>query len=264
MRISYRQQHNTDYWEERWNNVSIDAPMHNVHSYPLKYAEMTVADRQGAILEAGCGPGRIVKFYHDAGYKITGIDFIGSVIDKLKQESPDLDLAQADIRDLNFASGSFRYVLAFGLYHNLETGLEQALSETARVLEEGGRLCASFRADNIQNRIVDRLAERKKPETQALHKKKFHKINFTEREIIKLIEGADFIIENIYPVENMPLLYKFRFFRHKKHKVFNESLGRKQGYQLNILGGLIQKLLIGLFPKQFCNVFVLIARKAAH
>ncbi len=262
MRISYRHQNNYDYWEERWSNVSIDAPMHNVQSYPLKYAEMAVADKTGAVLEAGCGPGRIVKFYHDAGYKITGIDFIGSVIDKLKQESPDLDVAQGDIRNLQFPAESFRYVLAFGLYHNLEKGLDEALAETARVLEPGGKLCASFRADNIQNRIVDKLADRKKDKAAENKERKFHKINFTEKEIIRYVEDADFIIERIYPVENMPLLYKFKFFRHQDHKIFNESLGRKQGYQLNLLGSTIQKILLSIFPKQFCNLFVLIARKA--
>ncbi len=261
MRISYRHKHNSDYWEERWSNVSIDAPMHNVDSYPLKYAEIAISNKPGAILEAGCGPGRIVKYYHNAGYKITGIDFIGSIIERLKQESPELDLEQADIRKLRFASGAFKYILAFGLYHNLETGLEQALSETARVLEPEGRLCASFRADNIQNRIVDKLADRKKAPTAKTSEKKFHKINFTEKEIIKFIEDANFTIEHIYPVENMPLLYKFSLFRHRDHKVFNEALGRKQGYKLNFPGSIIQNALLRFFPKQFCNVFVVIARK---
>ena len=36
-------------------------------------------------------------------------------------------------------------------------------------------------------------------------------------------------------VTNMPLLFHFKIFRQKKQKIFNEHLGRAEGYQLNFL-----------------------------
>ena len=54
--------------------------------------------------------------------------------------------------------------MAFGLYHNLEFGLDSSIKETFRVLEPGGSVCASFRADNIQTKIVDWLTEKKRIE----------------------------------------------------------------------------------------------------
>ena len=59
----------------------------------------------------------------------------------------------------------------------------------------------------------------------------------------------------------MPLLYKFKFFRNKEHKQFDENLGRRDGYKLNLVGGLIQNFLIKFFPTHFCNLYVVIARR---
>ena len=65
----------------------------------------------------------------------------------------------------------------------------------------------------------------------------------------------------VFPVENMPFLYKFSFFREKRQKEFDENIARRDGYQLSILGNILQKFLINLFPNQFCNIYVIIAKK---
>ncbi len=161
MRITYRSANNKDYWTKRWDDIPADAPMENSDVYPLKYAAMTVKDKVGKILEAGCGAGRVLRYYHDRGYDIVGIDFIDVAISKLKEIDPTLQAEVGDITNLRFADQSFKYVLAFGLYHNLEHGLDKAIQETHRVLEKGGLVCASFRADNIQTRLTDCLADRK-------------------------------------------------------------------------------------------------------
>ncbi len=57
MRITYRNANNKDYWAKRWGDIPADSPMENADAYPLKYAQMTVKDKSGKILEAGCGAG---------------------------------------------------------------------------------------------------------------------------------------------------------------------------------------------------------------
>ena len=59
----------------------------------------------------------------------------------------------------------------------------------------------------------------------------------------------------------MPFLYKFKFFRYKTHKIFNESIARNEGYRLSFFGDILQFIIMKLFPNQFCNVFVVIAKK---
>ena len=261
MRITYRKANNKEYWTKRWADIPADRPMENRDVYPLKYAEMTILANDGPILEAGCGAGRILRYYHGRSYDIVGIDFIDVAIEKLRQIDRGLKVEVGDISNLRFESCSFKYILAFGLYHNIEHGLDKAVAETWRVLQKGGRICASFRADNVQTLLTDWLAGYRARKHADGEPRTFHKINLTQAEYCALFKNAGFEVEAIYPVENMPILYKFRFFRAASHKLFNENLARKEGYQLSSLGRACQRLLMRMFPYQFCNIYVLIARK---
>ena len=262
MRITFRHTNNKDYWTQRWADIPADDPMDNLNVYPLKYSELIIKKNDGPILEAGCGAGRVLRYYHGWGYDIIGIDFIEIAINKLKEIDPKLKIEVGDITALRFNNNSFKYVLAFGLYHNLENGLEDSVAETNRVLQTGGLVCASFRADNIQTKITDWLANNREnsPDNEP---RTFHKMNLTLHEFSSLFSRNGFEIGGIYPVENMPILYKFSFFRAKEHKIFNENMGRKEGYRLSKLGQIIQNGIMNYFPNQFCNIYVLIARKVS-
>lgn len=238
----------------------MDEPMENAAVYPLKYAAMTVKHNDARILEAGCGAGRILRYFHGRGYDIVGIDFVDVAISKLSAADSSLQVAVGDITNLKFGDAEFDYVLAFGLYHNLEHDLDRAVEETYRVLKSGGAVCASFRADNLQTRLTDWLAGRRQG-VQVRSARVFHKINLTRSEFETLFTRAGFQIEFVAPVENMPILYKFRFFRASSHKVFDENRARAEGYRLSSFGTGVQGLLMRLFPDQFCNIYVLIARK---
>jgi SAM-dependent methyltransferase len=263
VRITYRNADNKNYWTKRWADIPPDKPMENHDAYPLKYAELAVTAKDGPILEAGCGAGRILRYYHDRGYDITGIDFIEVAISKLKAIDPTLKAEVGDITQLRFPDAAFKYVLAFGLYHNLEHGLDRAVKETWRVLRKDGLVCASFRADNIQTRLTDWLADRRAKAPKAGAPRSFHKMNLTRNEYASLFTKAGFTIDAIYPVENMPILYKFAFFRAPSHRVFDENNARKEGYRLSGFGGMLQKGLMRFLPDQFCNIYVLIARRTS-
>ena len=261
MRVTWRKNGVKNYWANRWNDIPADEPMTNCNSYPLRYALETVNSKDGAILEAGCGAGRILRYYHDLGYDITGFDFIEVAVNKLKKVDCSLKVEVGDITQLKYKNEQFRYLLAYGLYHNLETGLDDAVKESWRVLEKGGRICASFRADNIQTRLTDWLANKKNKEVKSDESLGFHKLNLTRKEFTSVFEKAGFVIDKVFPVENMPILYKFSFFRARSHKNFNENIARSEGYKLSFLGKFLQRILMKLFPNQFCNIYVIIATK---
>jgi len=261
MRVTYRDHSVKDYWTSRWDGIPVDQPMENGKVYPLKYAEQTVKDREGKILEAGCGAGRILRYYHNQGADILGIDFIEVAVEKLKKIDQTLKVEVGDITALHFDNESFKYILAFGLYHNLEYGLDQAIKETYRVLESGGSVCASFRADNIQTKLTDWLTERRESRDSNVDIGSFHKMNLTRSEFKQAFKKAGFNIGSIVPVENMPILYKFYFFRASNHKQFDENVARAEGYKLSWFGQRLQSFLMRFFPDQFCNIYVLIAHK---
>ena len=198
MRITYRYKDNKAYWTKRWSDVPADKPMENQNVYPRKYAELTIRDNDGPILEAGCGNGRILRFYHNQGYEIIGFDFIEVAINKLKEIDPTLCVEVGDITKLRFENDSFKYLLAFGLYHNLENGLEDAISESHRILKNNGKVCASFRADNIQTRLTDWLTNRRSESSVNDEPPVFHKMNLTRNEFSSLFKNNGFEIECIY------------------------------------------------------------------
>jgi SAM-dependent methyltransferase len=257
MRISYRSRSVKDYWVNRWEKIPVDDNLNNQDVYPLKYSEMMIKNHDGRILEAGVGAGRLLRYYHQRGHDVEGIDFIEIAIKKLKAADQSLKVSVADIADLHYKNETFDYVLAFGLCHNLETSLDKAVQETFRVLKRGGRVCASFRADNLHTRLIDWLAER----NSLNGAKEFHKMNFKPRECENLLRQAGFQIEMIDAVENMPISYKFKLFRAKSHKIFNENKARAEGYRLSFLGYALQRALMRIMPNQFCNLYTVIAKK---
>ena len=161
MRKTYRNKNVKNYWLDRWDGVLVDNAMQNKSKYPLKCSLdilENVSKENAIILEAGCGTGRLLRYFHENQYNITGIDFAENAIIKIQDLNLDLKAEVGDICDLRFKNETFTHVLAFGLYHNFEENmLNKALIETHRVMKINGVLCASFRADNIQNWINDKF-----------------------------------------------------------------------------------------------------------
>ncbi len=259
MRETFRAENNKDYWEKRWSNIGVDEAMTNENIYPLKFTinAINYHDKNQKILEAGCGPGRIVKYLFNKGYNVTGIDFIKTAIDKIKKDNPSLNVSTQSIMKTNFNNEEFDTILAFGLYHNFKIDdVIISISETLRILKSGGILCFSFRLDNIQNFILDKLKENKKNDNKL-----FHKLNLKEKEIVKILKKFDLdIIEKKF-VTNMPLLFHFKIFRDTKQKKFDEHLGRAEGYGLNLIGKILNWVMINFFNKKYSNIIVLTCKK---
>ena len=182
--------------------------------------------------------------------------FIASVLAAIHGQDPTIPLAAGDITKLSFPDETFSAVLAFGLYHGLENGLEEAMAETRRVMKPGGLLCASMRLDNFQNRMADRMADK----TASARQRGFHKLNLTTAEFKALVHGAGFTVETVDYVENMSFLYKYSALRHASQRVFRESEARGAGYRFNLAGNILQRVAMALAPAQMANLAVITAR----
>jgi SAM-dependent methyltransferase len=124
MKIAYRRQKTKHYWKRRWSSLSEDKAILNPNVYPLKYAKMAIKSKDGKILEAGCGNGRVLGHYFNEGYKISGFDYIHIAAKKSQITAPSASIVCADVKSRPYFDGEFLTVLAFGLLHNLETGLK--------------------------------------------------------------------------------------------------------------------------------------------
>jgi len=155
-----------------WNNQQViqefataDVPLY----WETFFAIYRQANQASAcrVLDIGCGAGRNTEMLWRYGYLIEACDLHEGMIQATKNRLlrvqseglpyPLPNIKLADMCDLPYEDTSFHVVIANGVYHNVSSmqDLEQALSETARILVNNGMLClniftARFIADDIQ------------------------------------------------------------------------------------------------------------------
>ena len=98
-----------------------------------------------SILDAGCGHGRDLRFFHEWGYDVVGVDACESMIAAALSINANTPLRVMDIRALAYPSNSFDAVWALSVLHHLEDEhLTVALKEFRRTLVDNGLAFFSF------------------------------------------------------------------------------------------------------------------------
>jgi SAM-dependent methyltransferase len=225
----------------------------------MKYARMLLDDPQKLTLEIGCGLGRVLKHFHYLGFRVCGIERSDIAVKQLLAEDPALDVRAGDILDLPYNDQHFDTALAFGVVHNLETGMEQALAETARCLKPGGRFCISMRPDNLEMRLNESYWNWKQRSKRG-NERHFHRWLVGKREFQKMLRQYDLNTESVHYARNVSLLWRLPFLREKENGQ-KEGDRRARGYRLNAFGRVVDKFLMVAFPSQVCNVLVFIGHK---
>lgn len=254
MRKVFRYEQNAEYWDRRWQEVGVDRRgFEDLSIYPIAFAERIMASRPQHCLEIGVGSGRVLMHYHYQGLRICGVERSEVAVRQLREFDAGLDVRVGDALDLPFAAASFDAVLAYGVYHNLEDGVERGFAEVARVLRPGGRFSISMRPDNVEMRLNEsywRLRSRRL-KGKAM---RFHKLLITEGEGEALLRDAGLAVSAVLRARNMPILYRIPFLR--AWTGADERAKRARGYKLNALGRGMDALLQGIAPAQFCNGIV--------
>jgi SAM-dependent methyltransferase len=122
---------------------------------PPELLEYMSSHPPGRAIDLGCGTGTNVLTLAQAGWQVTGVDFIPKAIRLARQKAQraglQLDLRQADVTDMHGIAGPFELALDMGCYHGLETGKAEYLVELNRILAPGGHwLLYSFLNPNDQ------------------------------------------------------------------------------------------------------------------
>ena len=97
-------------------------------------------DKKGKVLDAGCGPGMMIRHLIDGNRKIVGLDLSPAMIRQCLQ-TPDLsagvEFLCGSVESLPFMDGIFDVVLAMGVLEYV-TEAAEAARELARVTEKDG------------------------------------------------------------------------------------------------------------------------------
>jgi len=96
----------------------------------------------GRAIDIGCGTGTNVITLAQAGWEVTGVDFVSRAIKtakrKVKKSGIEADLYVRDATDLEGIAGPFDLALDIGCFHSLGDSKAGYLSELDRVLAPGG------------------------------------------------------------------------------------------------------------------------------
>ena len=144
-----------DYWNRVAEDKSFTTPL------PLEeFAALT--PRDGAILDIGCGYGRVLAELAAHGFTdLRGLDFSEAMIARGMREFPGLDLAVRTGPDTGLPDESMDAVILFAVLTCIPDDDEQAalLAEAGRVLKPGGLLHVNDFLLNDDDRNLRRYAE---------------------------------------------------------------------------------------------------------
>jgi SAM-dependent methyltransferase len=125
-----------------WENAQT------VQRRDVAFWQRLAAAAGGAVLELGCGTGRITVPVARSGVRVTGIDRSLPMLERASRKlrraalTTHALLVRGDIRQLPFRRGRFPLVMApYGILQSLtrEADLAATLSSVARVMPKGGR-----------------------------------------------------------------------------------------------------------------------------
>lgn len=234
-------------WTDTWNKIGdISKSADNVRRdslslYFKKYFPLPPA----RILEGGCGTGRYVIAYRKMGYEISGVDFSGETIRRIKEQiDPSLPLYEADVRTLPFENGYFDCYYTGGVFEHFEEGPDLLLKEARRVLKKGGihlvsvpyvnllRRCRfSIASSRNENDFFMKRCPDSRYESHPIKGYRFCEYYFDKKAFTSHLEANGFLVEKAYPIDFVwgefgPLIHKFiSNFKAHKSKKFDEDDG---------------------------------------
>lgn len=194
------------------------------------------------ILEAGCGPGKIVfKLLHLKYNGVIGLDFSKDLINFCKKYSKDNNLGKSsnfkegDIMKIPFDDESFDKYLSFGVIeHFLKNDQKKIIREAYRILKKDGRIFItvpnSYSPNVFQRFLVSNYKK------YIVKKPMVYQKNISTKKIRKMFEDEGFKTIKCYNFAFDKAIT--RFFLLNYNKVF----GIKNPFSFNVIKNPIQKI----------------------
>jgi SAM-dependent methyltransferase len=149
---------NEKFWDANWRNPFPGSPV--VDGKLIRCIEKHL--KPGSrLLEGGCGNANYLRYFHQKGHSITGVDFAVDTIARIKRSFPHLDIVQGNILKLQFHDGIFDAYFSGGVVEHFENGVDDALREAARVLKPGGLFFVTVPHLNIARKLSALIWPRK-------------------------------------------------------------------------------------------------------
>ncbi len=127
--------HIAETYAEKWNKSTANQPQRD--------AFLETLPSKAKILDAGCGTGRDLAAFKQAGYQPTGLDLSTNML-KQAEKQFNGPLIQGDLRTMPFEAEEFDAIwMSASLLHVESREAAQVLHEARRVTKHGGTLYIS-------------------------------------------------------------------------------------------------------------------------
>lgn len=132
------------------------------------------------LLDIGCGRGSVLRNLYNDFHKVVGIDVSAINIEKLKEDTVNIEAYQASAHDLPFSANSFDRILMYGVLHYMPTWKHaaQVIEELVRVCRSGGIILIGDNEPVVNNAYDPPIL--KKPQNPSLSRYGEVELCFTE------------------------------------------------------------------------------------
>ena len=108
-------------------------------SFEHRYLDKYIRESNGKmVLDAGAGSGRLAIRLHNAGARVTALDFSPEMLEILNRKKPVIETVEGDMEAMPFPDDFFDEVFSSLAMVHLKK-VDQFLEECYRVLKDGGR-----------------------------------------------------------------------------------------------------------------------------
>jgi len=151
---------------------------------------ISLLPKSASILDAGCGPGRDCEYFVQQGLKVVGVDLSKKLLEIARKRVPQAEFLKQDLRKLEFSVSSFDAIWACAsLLHLRREEVPAVLQSFNKLLKNNGVLFVLVKEGKGDAEITEKLSSNTAR----------HFTYFTLDELKKLLEDANFIVEDIYP-----------------------------------------------------------------
>jgi SAM-dependent methyltransferase len=105
-----------------------------------RFLELLPPPSGTAVLDLGCGEGRLGAWLQERGYEVLGVESSPTLARRAAERHR---VVEADAAALPFDDDSFELVVAFMSLHDMDD-MDAAVREAGRVLRRGGRFCLAI------------------------------------------------------------------------------------------------------------------------
>lgn len=248
--LYYAQKTDPGFWDEHWNTVLtpdyyqryLDGNLDELSPFIEK-----LIPKDSKVIEAGCGPARMVVALKNLGYNhVEGIDYGIETVKQVNILFPNLPVKVGDVLAVDKPDGFYDAYISLGVVEHRYEGPEPFLQEAHRILKTGGHAFITVPYINPLRHLKCRLRfyNSSLPEGSF-----FYQYAFSIDEFSETLKKARF---SLLSVQSFAGLYGLR----EEMPVFFHLLDRIRG------GTRLQKLLNGKAQiEKFGHMVLFVCRK---